>query len=887
MSQFGESILVACANAANRRPWLLIGISLVLTALAAYAATGLTINTSTDEILASDLPFRQTETAYARLFPEEDLIVAVVDGPSADEAEAAARSLTARIGGDANFERVELAGASPYFDRNGLLFLDVEQIREIGVELRQARRLLVMLANDPSLRGLAELLGMAESGVAQSAAPPGVARMLSGFAQTVEARAAGQPAVMQWSELFDVGGGLQGTRRLIQIKPVLDNTSIDRAGPALSALQKAIDQVRTEHAGAIIRVTGEPALRQQELNDAFSGALYASGLSLVLVASILTIGIRSGRTIAALLIALLIGAIWTTGLAAMTVGRLNLISIAFMVLFFGLGIDFSTHLSLRYLEAARKGFPFPEALKQAMTGEGPSISLSALCAALAFLSFVPTPYVGLAEFGIISALGMLVALVITFTLLPALLAVMRPTPSMRAARSLGVSTLITRHYRGILVVAAIATVGAAIVFPRARIDTNPLNLQNPNTEAVRTYHDLARNPDTSPYALNVVAPDLAQARDLAGRLAALDGVAGVRWIDNFVPRDQESKLDALAAVRSRLGDSFFSDTTPLPPPSDAELREAYSAIAASAQAIADTPEDNPVDPAIPESGRQLSAALGQFSQRRGADPAVLRELGEALAGQVPLLTAGLREKLAVSEPVSIDDIPAALRSEWISSDGQVRLRVLPADNLESAREMKEFTERVETIAANPAGAPASITGAGRAILFSFVEAIAYTVIAIGLVVTIVRRRLADVILVLAPLAVAALWTVAGSALFNLPFNFANVIVIPLLIGLGVASSIHIVGRAREAPHAATGNGDEEASVLETSTPLAVLITQLNTVAAFATLSLAEHRGLFSMGVLLGMAIFFTLVVSLIVLPAFMIAIGVGRPRPGLKNDAAA
>jgi predicted RND superfamily exporter protein len=252
---------------------------------------------------------------------------------------------------------------------------------------------------------------------------------------------------------------------------------------------------------------------------------------------------------------------------------------------------------------------------------------------------------------------------------------------------------------------------------------------------------------------------------------------------------------------------------------------------------------------------------------------------------MPHLTASLREQLSVSEPVSIEDMPSELRNEWISSDGQVRLRVLPTGNLETADQMKEFTELVQTVAPNPAGAPASISGAGQAILHSFIEAIAYTVVAIAVMVTIVRRRLTDVLLVLAPLAVASLWTVAGSAVLDLPFNFANVIVIPLLIGLGVASSIHIVGRAREAAHEATLQS-QNADVLDTSTPLAVLITQLNTVAAFSTLALAEHQGLFSMGILLGLAIFFTLTVSLVVLPSFMIAIGMSKGAPSPASEAA-
>ena len=878
MSKADQSILRICANTAAHRPWTIILIALVLTVLAGLSASRLTINTSTDDILASELPFRQIEIAYEAAFPEEDLAVVVVDAATPKEAEAAGADLLALLRGQPElFERVELAGASPYFDQYGLMFLEPDAIVEIAGDIRPARQLLASLADDPSLRGVARVLGMAEQGAEQAAAPPEMSQLLDRFTEAIAARADGEAAEIPWADMFGGEGRPGGERQILEVMPVLDNTSLNRAGAALDALQAAFDELATAYPDTTFRVTGEPVLRQQELNDAFSGALNASILSLVLVSTILTLGIRSGRMIAALLLSLLIGATWTAGLAAVTVGQLNLISIAFMVLFFGLGIDFGTHLGLRHLEAARAGKPFEEALKGAMASEWPSISLSALCAALAFLSFVPTSYVGLAEFGIISALGMMVALTITFTLLPALMSVLRPQPSAKALRNLGIGPLIGRYYRVILVLAVLVSAGAAYQAVNVEIDTNPLNLQNPDTEAVETYEALAANPETSPYALNVVASDMAAAGELAPRLAALEGVAGVVWAGTFIPQDQEAKLAALDTARQLIGASFFLDRSGTPP-ADEELSGAFDAILQSAEAIVAVPDEMPLDPSIRESAAALAAALNRYAEAVGTEPEDLRALGAALTRQVPPVVANLRQMLSVREAVTIDDIPADFLSDWVSDEGAVRMRVLPASDLPSAAAMRDFTELVQSVAPEPAGAPASITGAGQAILLAFAEAIAYTVIAIAIVVTILRRRLSDVLLVLAPLAVASLWIVAGSAALDMPFNFANVIVIPLLIGLGVASSIHMVSRARETAREGESGGSK-AGVLSTSTPLAVLITQLNTVAAFATLSVAEHRGLFSMGVLLGLAIFFVLIVSLIVLPSFMMAIGIGRRAP--------
>jgi hypothetical protein len=871
MWKLSRWILGVCAIVASRWRWWVLGLTLILTVMAGLLSTRLTINTSTDNVLSATLPFRQNEIAYSKAFPRERPAVIVADASSGDEAAAVARALAQRLSQRAaQFTKVQVAGDNPFFEDNALLFLPVERLRALAEQIRQAGPLVTVLQGDPSLRGLARIVGQVESAGA-AAAPPQIARLMSEMAATTAARAEGKAATLNWGVLFDVGSDLQGKRRLVLATPVPDNHSLDRFGPALDALQADIKAVQEEHPGATIRVTGDPALQQQELDDAFSGALYASGLSFVLVALSLVLGIRSGRLIWALLIALIIGSVWTTGLAAVAVGELNLISVAFMVLFFGLGVDFGTHLGLRYLEEVKTGRSAEAALKAAMMGEGPSVALSALCAALAFLSFVPTSYVALADFGIISALGMLVAVVITFTVQPALMAVMPPRPPKKSSAGIGIGLWLQRHYKAVLVVSAVVTVAAVALAPRARIDVNPLNLQNPNAAPVVTYRDLASDPQTSPYQLNVLAPNLDAARALAPRLRAVQGVADVRYIENFIPRDQDQKIAILSELMQTLQSTRPAETAPRP--DDAALAQAFADLRRSSTALAGGPPSE-----VQKAAQALAGALQRFAERQGTEPPALQALEDGLVGGFAELAFGLGAKLSVSEPVTLESIPEDLRREWMTPEGGVRLTVMPAGDITGPEALNAFAERVKAVAPQAAGVPAILTGAGDAILHSFAEAIAYTTIAIAAVVALMRRRLSDVLLVLAPLLVASIWTVAASALLDLPFNFANIIVVPLLIGLGVASSIHIVARARELSHetGASGGG----GVMDTSTSLAVLVAQLNTVAAFATLAVSHHRGLYSMGMLLGLAILFVLIASLVVLPALLIALerrGAARP----------
>ena len=708
-------------------------------------------------------------------------------------------------------------------------------------------------------------------------------RLFNEIGETAAAQAGDDDRRVDWVSVLDFQrpGSRPGTRRFVLARPVLDNASLDRAGPALKALDEEIKGVEGEEAeGLKIQVTGDPTLRQQELNDAFSGAVAASGLSFVLVALSLILGIRSGRLILTLLIVLVVGGVWTTGLATLFVGRLNLISVAFMVLFVGLGVDFGTHLGLRFLEERKKGNPFEKALAAAMIEEAPSIGLSTLCAIVAFLSFVPTAYTGLAEFGIISALGMVVAFLVTFTVQPALMAVMPPKVPSWGHFDIGIGKFIKRHHVAILVVSGLVTIGALYTAASARIDVNPLNLQNPNAAPVIAYRDLAKDPQTTPYSINVVAANLEDARARAEKLAALPGVEKVVTAEQFLPKDQGPKLERLAQARATLGPAFMEATAETAP-NDAQLRQAFTSLTRAADtAVAGAPEGSDLKVAA-ETFRD---GLKAFADKRGVNPPELRTLEEALVGSMPDIVDGLRSRLDVHE-LTLADLPREISKDWVTPDGRLRLQVQPADDISSPEGLEGFAAKIQAVEPMASGVPISVTEAGTAILWSFAEAILYTALAIALIVLILRRRLTDMLLILAPLVVAAVWTVAGSALLNLPFNFANVIVIPLLIGLGVAGSVHIVVRARELTQENKGRRlEDRVDVLDTSTSLAVLVAQLNTVAAFATLAISDHRGLYSMGLLLGLSILLVVIVCLVVLPAAMIALH--RPRGTMAAGAA-
>ncbi len=866
MRKTGERIITACARLAAHHPWRIIAVSAVLTLLSIWLSTFLTVNTATDNLLANWLPFKQIEHEYRGVFPKNESLLVIVDGPTPEDADSAADNLAVRLEGLSDlFHGVNVPGTSSFFTDNGLLFLDQDKLGPFLSSLENSQELLATMARDPSLRGLARHLDGAGAGNGEQ-----TQRLLTDMAETAAARAEGEDRRVDWVSVLDLPrpGSRPGTRRFVLAVPTIDDTSLDRAKPALDALKSEIDGMLEEEAeGVKVQVTGEPALRQQELTDAFSGAIMASALSFFLVALSLVIGLRSGRLIAALLITLVIGGVWTTALAAVTVGQLNLISVAFMVLFVGLGGDFGTYLSLRFLEERRGGKNFEQALTIAMKAVAPSITLATVCAILAFLSFVPTAYTGLAEFGIISALGMVVAFAIPFTLQAALMAIMPPSVPRWNVNSIGIGGFVARNNIPILSITALVTLAAFFVASHAHIDVNPLNLQNQSAPPVVAYRDLANDPQTSPYSLNVVAKDLADARTRAAALAKIDGVERVATAEQFLPSGQEAKLALIKATVARLGPDIMDAGRRMPPPDAAALGQAFSDLKSSAgrMAAAGGP--------LQESARALADGLTTFEEKNGTDAEPLNGFQEAMIGSLPDIIEALRTRLAGARELTIADLPQDIARDWVAPDGRMRLQVQPATNIGGKDELANFAEKIQAVEPTATGVPVSVTEAGEAILDAFVESILYTLIAITLVVFLVSRNLFDTLMMLFPLAIASIWTVAGSAILGLPFNFANVIVIPLLIGLGVSSSAHVVVRARQQREFNRHRKPEDRlDVLETSTSLAVLVTQLNTVAAFATLAISKHQGLYSMGLLLGIAILLVAFVSLVILPAALIAL---------------
>ncbi len=867
-------------GAMRRFAWLVLGVAAVATGgVLYYTVENITINTDTSALISNDLPFRRQYLDYKKAFPQfAGSLVVVIDGASPDAADEAAAALTRRLAEDTKrFSSVFYPQGELFFRRNGLLYLDLDELKTISDRLADAQPLLTSLAADMSLRGLFGVLGLALGEAAKGNVNlAGLDPVLANIGVALDARLADRRYRMSWVELLrGEKADAEDRRRVVLAQSKSDWDSLKPDAAAMDAVRAAGRSLNIDADNDLrLRLTGSAAIDTEELESVEAGAGTAGLITVGLVLALLFVGLRSLRQVAATLITLFVGLIWTAGFAIAAIGHLNMISVAFAVLFIGLAVDFSIHFVLRYQEerfkehAARK-----PALITAAYGVGRALTLSAVCAALAFFSFVPTAYLGIAELGMISGMGMFFALIANFTLLPAILTVLPGQAHVPEEKTLDlvISGAIARRidafvhsYARPVVYGGLALgAGAAVLATTIDFDLDPLSLKDPKQESVQTVLELMESPRYTPDTLSVLMPDLDSAVDLAKRLKTLPEVGAAVTVRDFVPKGQEQKLGIIENMALFMAPLLLPDETK-PSPGAPENRAALDAFGRH------------LDRLVARKVTAFRTDIAALAQRVRAFQAYLDEnpasAGEALDALETSLLAylpGRIEDLKLSleaGPVTVADLPAGIRDRQIAADGRVRVEVIPAHSLQENGARRQFVTAVRTIAPNATDNSVLLLESADAIVGAFQQATLTAAVLILLLLAVLLRDLWQIALVLVPIALAAAYTLGAAVILGMSLNFANIIAIPLLLGLGVASAIHLVVRSRRLEKRL---GDGSDRVFQTSTPRAVLFSALTTIGSFGSLAISSHRGTASMGMLLTLSLAMTLLCALVFLPALM------------------
>ncbi|MGH0037523.1 MAG: MMPL family transporter [Myxococcota bacterium] len=860
--------------------WSLSAITLLL---AAYALLNLGINSDNTRILDDDVESMQRQREFARLFPALDnALIVVIDGDVPEQTRDAADWLVERMRADeTHFIHVFEPGGGPFFERNGLLYRSVTDLEEFSDQVIAAQPLLAELERDSSLANLARLVRL---GLTRVQADSGDALAWSEVLDRVSDAAVGvyaeHPVFVSWEEMLLRGSSLEvDPRRVLMVEPVLDFDALLPAGPAIGVIR----ELAREYGGGVsIRVTGNPALNHEEMLGLAWDIGVAGVFCFLLVALVVLRALRSFVLVVASLVTLLAGLLWTAAYAAVSVGQVNLISICFAVLFIGLGIDFAIHFGMQYAASRRSGRDHEAGLEEAARVVGSSLVLCAITTAIGFFVFVPTDYRGVAELGLISGGGMFVMLFLNLTFLPALLSTWlryepgEADPSQLVLRSRWVS-LPERHARAIRWTALALGVGGLLVVPGARFDPDVVKLRDPGSESVQAFADLLDdNAITSPWFANVLAEDLKTAESLAARFRELPSVGLVVTLSDFVPEEQDEKIEVLEDLAMML-DVPPGAAVAEPPGTEeqiaalADLRDFLAEVLAEPQ-----PGEHRV---LVESMRKLRRELDVLLDRieaEGRPEEALASFEAILLGGLPDQLARLRGALS-PDVVTLESLPEELVGRMVAPDDRIRIQIFPAENLNGELALRRFVEAIDSIRPDAIGLAVSLVEFGRVTVESLRQALVTAIASIALLLWLLWRRWEPPLLVLAPLLLGAVLTAAAMVGLGIRFNFANVIVIPLLLGMGVDSGIHLVHRART-------EGLAPSELMATTTARAVFYSAITTVVSFGSLALSSHLGMVSLGKTLVVGLGLTLFANLVVLPA-LLARGAPKAEPAPREAA--
>jgi hopanoid biosynthesis associated RND transporter like protein HpnN len=858
--------IVRVVGLSARRPWLVVALVLALALVSAvYAKRHFAIKTDVNELISHDVPWAKNALEYMKHFPQWGIIV-VIDAPTPEATEQATAKLADALKARSDqFQAVSQPGGGPFFARNGLLFLPRDEVAQATDGITRADPLIGTLAADPSLRGVLDALFLALTGVQRGDLKlDDMTRVLTAGADTAEDVVAGRPASFSWRNLAsgkpsnpnDVG-------RFLLVAPMLDFTALQPGHAATEAIARIVAELGlARDYQAQVRLTGRIPMEDDEFGTIKHNAELNAALTLLAVLIILWLALHSFRIILACAISLFAGLAISAAAGLALVGAFNVISVAFFVLFVGLGVDFGIQFSVRY-RAERHDYPdLRAALRSAALKAGGPLALAAIATAVGFASFLPTAYRGLSELGQIAGMGMLIAFATSITLLPALLSILNPPAEphpMGFAALAPVDRFLERHRIAVVASTAAVVLLASPLLLFLPFDFNPLHLRSDKVASVATYLELAKDPRAGAGAIDILEPSLAAADATARRVAALPQVAKATTLSDLVPADQDEKIKLIAAADQAIDPSLNPDKVE-PAPNDQEMVEAL--VTAAAQ-LAKVAGDN-TGPGS-DAARQLGGLLTRLAQ---GDAAARARFAAALVEPLKYSLDQLRGELK-PEPVTVANIPRELADEWMTPDGRARIQVLPKGDPDNTATLREFVTAVSATAPNATGSAVLLYEAGNTVVHAFIQSGIFALSAIALLLWVTLRRVGDVLLTLVPLVVAGVVTLELCVVLDLPLNFANIIALPLLLGVGVAFKVYYIMAWR------TG----KTALLQSSLTRAVVFSAMTTATAFGSLWFSSHPGTSSMGKLMALALVCTMAAAVLFQPALM-----GPPRSVNSNQ---
>ncbi len=891
-----QRIFRAVARFDVTHPWLVLMLSAILAALCVmYTKARLQFQTGQDDLISANNRDSRDYLNYTKEFPDLDgLIVAVRTAPDRTRAEHFTDALAARLKADhVNVKSVFYRVDRGMMGSGALLYLSLDDLQQLDARLTASIPLIQAYGADPALATLFAVVnaqldraaaGLRRGADAQRAGTnpsANLAMLGKGAAINPSANLAMLDAVLAgmladpasnppspWRALNpqSAPGGAEhdgylvsdnGKYLLIDIAP---GDGVANGPDPVAVIQADLDAVRAQMPGVAAGMTGGPALAYAEQSTTQHDMMLASVLAISSNIALIVIPFRGLVEPLFAIIALLTGVAWSFGFTTLAVGHLNLLSAVFTSVLAGIGINFPIHLMARYDEARRNGAAMPAAVDLAVVNTGTGVFASACIMALAFLMPMFTDFKGIAELGLVSAAGLFMCLLSAMLVFPALIALrdrrrpppVRPTLSLAPRRST-LEKLFARP--GLIVgISVAATAGALFLIRDVHFDQNVLKLQASGAEAVRYENLLLRDSGRSSWFAVALAPTAAAADRKAAAFRKLPEVAGVQTLTTYIPTHQAQKLALLAALGRRLAPVSIRAT---PSANDGALARELNGLAARLNAMRQ---------ADPAGGVLKTAALAEDAiARLKRQPGAFNAYQSAIAASLGAEIDGLKAQITPS-PITQTNLPRILRERFIGTGGSYLVQVYPKGQIWDDAPLKRFADAVRTVDRDTTGPPLQTYNLATVMRQGYERAALLALIAVFIFVYADFRSLRDTLLATVPLLFGGAWLLEVMPLLGWEFNLANLFAVPIIIGMGVDNGVNMLYRWRE-------ERDKSSLILTRAVGKSVTICSLTTIAAFAALIPATHRGISSLGWVLSVGVSLILAATLIVLPALFELLG--------------
>jgi len=866
------------------RPRLILGMALLLSVLSViYTINNMEFLTGRDDLMPRNAPFQVDYRAYRAEFGDQEEIVAVIEAADAEKATRAADALYARLNRDSGvFREVLYPGGLPFFRKNGLLFMPLEEIKQLRNTLTMAAPVLKDLAADPSVQTLFTSLTRQIDGYLVHNDPQelkSLTFMLTTLDKGFKAFDGKTSGLSMDSFLKGGGEGGRpsmlenaGRQQVITMLPIKDQTSFVASERSIKAARAALNEIlaRPEFKGVTGGLTGVPVLEYEEMATSQQDLKIATVLSLTLTVILLLFAFRGLLNVISAMVSLIVGICLSFGFATVAVGHLNILSMVFAIMLIGLGIEYGIQVVLRYQEELKEGATGISAIETSIAANLRSIILAAATTAMAFITFVLTDFKGIAELGIIAAGGVVICVIATFTVLPAMLILLERFRKNGSAAPIKKFQAVEHPILQVMfgspkaMIAATLLLSLLCLYPtiHMRFDYNLMNLQAKGLQSVEYAYKLMRSKENSGYFAVVTASNMDEAIQLTKRLEKLPAVDHVVSLSALVPDQQAAKLSELAALKT-----VMAEVRPAPYEENLRLMElptvfenfrdrvAKLSKALEAQGVG---EAKPVG-AFLTTLDGFFASLEKEKDKNAAG--MLRDFQGGMFAELPAKLAMMKESLEAS-PVSASDVPEQLRQRFVGKNGKLLLQVSAKKEIFEHQPLAEFVSQVKGVVPNATGEPVMVFESLTILRDSYLKAFGYAFIGIAMILLINFKSIRFAIIGTLPLAAGLLLMVGGMWLFGVSFNSANIIVLPLILGVGIDSAIYIINRYRQ------GN-ETPGQVAMSSAGIGVFLNALTILFSFGALMVAHHRGVFSIGAVMSLGMIASVAVFLAFLPALL------------------